>query len=129
MTVLENEACQRTSIGKMKIGLTLIQSIFSKSFFTKFYTYLIGKQIIQKKNFGMSSHKGIIYDFECCRTYGGPCNPRYFSKTSRFPYIGSWCILSTVVTQYVMAAVCFQSMFNHFFGGFQTFVFLSGSPS
>ena len=30
-------------------------------------------------------------------------------KTSRSPYIGSWCVLSTVVTQYVMAAVCFQS--------------------
>ena len=43
-------------------------------------------------------------------------------KTSRFPYIGSWCVLSTVVTQYVMAAVCFQSMFIHFLG-FQPFMF------
>ena len=37
-------------------------------------------------------------------------------KTSRFPYIGSWCVLSTVVTQYVMAAVCFQTMFVPFLG-------------
>ena len=45
-----------------------------------------------------------------------------FTKTSRFPYIGSWCVLITVVTQYVMAAVCFQSMFFDFLG-FQLFMF------
>ena len=34
----------------------------------------------------------------------------YIKETSRFPYIVSWCVLCTVVTQYVMAAVCFHSL-------------------
>ena len=43
-------------------------------------------------------------------------------QTSRFPYIGSWCVLNAVVTQYVIAAACFQSMSVHFLG-FQHFMF------
>ena len=43
------------------------------------------------------------------------------NDASRFPYVGSWCVLSTVVTQCVMAAVCFQTMFIHFLG-FQLFM-------
>ena len=35
-------------------------------------------------------------------------------QTSRFPYIGSWCVLSTVLTQFVMAAVCFQKLSSNF---------------
>ena len=51
-------------------------------------------------------------------------------KTSRFPYIGSWCVLRTVVTQYVMAAVCFQSMFSIFLAfNFLWFPCWATSPS
>ena len=35
-------------------------------------------------------------------------------KTSRFPYIGSWCVLFPVLTQHVMAAVCFQTVFSNY---------------
>ena len=31
-------------------------------------------------------------------------------KTSRFPYIGSLCVLFPVLTQFVMAAICFQTL-------------------
>ena len=53
------------------------------------------------------------------------------TKTSRFPYIGSWCVLRTVVTQYVMASVCFQTIFWAFnFLWFPSWVTsLSVSPS
>ena len=35
-------------------------------------------------------------------------------KTIRFPFIGSWCVWFPVVTQYVMAAVCFHILSTNF---------------
>ena len=52
-------------------------------------------------------------------------------KTSRFPYIGSWCILLTVLAQNVMVAICFQSLFSNYVFKFAFIVLLFkfGSPS
>ena len=52
-------------------------------------------------------------------------------KTSRFPYIGSWCVLYAVVSQNVNAAVCFQSLStNHAFKhAFIAMIIMTGSPS
>ena len=47
------------------------------------------------------------------------------SKTSRSPYIGSWCVLFPVMIQFVMAALCFQTLsFNY---GFK-YAFVAWSP-
>ena len=35
-------------------------------------------------------------------------------QTSRFPYIGSWSAFFAVLTQYVMAAVCFQNSSSNY---------------
>ena len=46
------------------------------------------------------------------------CKLKYFgtikNQTSRFPHIGSWFVLFTVLTQHVMAAICFRILISNY---------------
>ena len=49
------------------------QCKFLKNLFTKVYSLWMGLKVIEKKNFGISSHVKDIQDFRRCITYGAPC--------------------------------------------------------
>ena len=53
------------------------------------------------------------------------------SRTSRSPYIGSWCVLFAVLTQNVMAAVRFQTLVSNYVFKlfFIALLIITGSPS